>query len=176
MWYKCPNTHCLKSIVEKPCSRLEPSPLTSYYKFLKIVTDACCHSPMAHMTCRSGKGNAYGGMIFLDADGKTVDEDTVALGKLTVPQAEYRTLIDALYKASTICRGEIDVWMDSELAVRQLNGDYAVRSENMKPLYLEVKSLEALFARVRYFHHRRSATLAKRADELAERDRKKHER
>jgi ribonuclease HI len=149
--------------------------LPSYHKFLKIVTDASCHIPIAHMTCRSGKGHAYGGIIFLDADGSTVEEDSVALGELTVPQAEYRSLIHALDKASTICCGEIDVWLDSELVVRQLNGDYAVSSENMKPLYHEVKNLELRFAHVRYFHHRRSAILAKRADELAERERKKHE-
>jgi len=149
--------------------------LTSHYKFLKIATDAYCPIPGAHVAGRSSTAKAYGGIIFLDADGKTVDEERPALGELTVPQAEYRTLICALDKASAICDGEIEVWMDSELVVKQLKGEYAVKSENMKPLYYDVRNLEARFARIRYFHHRRSEPLATRADQLARGERKKHE-
>ena len=102
-------------------------------------------------------------------------EERVALGELTINQAEYRTLIYALGKASAICEEKIDVWMDSELAVKQLNGEYRVKSENMKPLYDEVKKLEARFARVQYFHHSRTALLARRADQLARGEHKKHQ-
>jgi ribonuclease HI len=65
--------------------------------------------------------------------------------------------------------------MDSELVVKQLKGEYAVKSENMKPLHHEVRNLEARFARIVYFHHRRSEPLAKRADQLARGTHKKHE-
>ena len=65
--------------------------------------------------------------------------------------------------------------MDSELVVRQLNGDYGIKSDNMKPLYDQVKNLERRFLKgVRYFHHPRTTKLAKRADQLAELEYRKH--
>jgi ribonuclease HI len=109
--------------------------LTSTYKFLKIATDAYCPIPEAHVAGRSGTAKAFGAIIFFDDAGNTVDEKRLPLGALTVPQVEYRTLIHALEKASAMCDGEIEVWMDSELVVKQLNGEYAVKSENLKPLF-----------------------------------------
>ena len=82
------------------------------------------------MAGRSGTAKAFGAIIFLDDAGKRLP-----LGALTVSQVEYRTLIHALEKASAMCDGEIEVWMDSELVVKQLNGEYAVKSENLKPLF-----------------------------------------
>jgi ribonuclease HI len=137
------------------------------HEFLKIVTDAHCPIPDAHLAGHSGRAKAHGGIIFLDGSGNTVDKNRVALGELTVPQAEYKALIYALGKASAICEGKIDVWMDSELVVKQLNGEDRVKSPNMKPLHHEVKNLEGRFERVRYSHHLRTAPLAKKADQLA---------
>jgi ribonuclease HI len=145
------------------------------YKYLKIACDACCHIPNAHVANRAGKGKAAAGVVFLDDKAATVNEFGVYLGDLTVPQAEYKALTQALDTASGICRGDLDVWMDSELVVKQMKGDYGIKSENIKPLYDEVKRLENRFAKVRYFHHGRNAALAKRADQLAETEYKKHQ-
>jgi len=141
---------------------------------LKIVTDACVHIPGAHLPGRLSKGYAACGVIFVDED-QVISEHSKYLGEMTAPQAEYNALIFALDKAAEICRGEIEVWTDSELVVRQLNGDYGIKSENMKPLYHEVKNLEQRFLRgVRYFHHPRTCALAKRADQVAETEYRKH--
>ena len=145
------------------------------YKKLKIVCDACCHVPNAHITGRTGKGKAAGGILFIDDSGSANSEFGVYFGELTVPQAEYSALIRALDVASSVCRGEIEVWLDSEFVVRQLNGEYGIKSENMKPLYHEVKKLEDRFQSVKYFHHGSNTALAKRADQLAEREYKKHQ-
>src|SRR3989344_996648 len=145
------------------------------YKKLKIVCDACCHVPSAHIAGRAGKGKAAGGILFIDDNGNTNSEFGVFFGELTVPQAEYSALIKALDTASSICRGEIEVWLDSEFVVRQLNGEYGIKSENMKPLYHEVKKLEDRFQNVKYFHHGNNTALAKRADQLAEREYRKNQ-
>jgi len=145
------------------------------YKKLKVVCDACCHVPNAHLLSRGGKGKSAGGVIFIDENGAVVSEFGIYLGELTPPQAEYGTLIKAIDKASAICRDHIEVWSDSEFVVKQLNGDYGIKSENMKPLYDEVKKLEGRFRTVKYFHHGRSATLAKKADQLAEREYRKNQ-
>lgn len=142
---------------------------------IKIATDACVKIPDAHIPGRINKGHAACGVVFLDEFDQPISEASSFLGELTVPQAEYRGLIFALDKASGICRGEVEVWMDSEFVVRQLNGDYSIKSENMKPLYHEVKNLEQRFLKgVKYFHHPRTTKLAQRANDLAELEYKKH--
>lgn len=144
------------------------------HKKLKIACDACCHKPNAHLG-NVGKGKSAGGVVFLDEFDQSVSEFGIYLGEMTPPQAEYTTLIKALDKAAGICRGELEVWLDSEFVVKQLNGDYGIKSENMKPLYDEVKKLEGRFTGVSYYHHGRNTILAKKADTLAEREYKKHQ-
>jgi len=141
------------------------------YKKLKIVCDACCHKPNSHLG-NIGKGKSAGGILFI-SDNVDIERFGVYLGEMTPPQAEYSTMIKALDKAAGICRDEIEVWMDSELVIKQMNGDYGIKSENMKPLYDEVKKLEKRFSNVKYYHHKRDAKLAKEADKLAEIEYKK---
>lgn len=144
------------------------------YKKLKIVCDACCHKPNAHLGL-VGKGKSAGGVIFLDENDTMVSEFGVYLGDMTPPQAEYNTLIKALDKAASVCRGGVEVWLDSEFVVKQMNGDYGIKSDNMKPLFHDVKKLEDRFSSVKYFHHSRNSKLAKRADQLAEQEYRKHQ-
>lgn len=134
---------------------------------IKIVSDACCKIPNAHIRGRANKGYAACGYMFTNMDDQIIQEGGKYLGELTVPQAEYQGLIFALDKAAGICRSEVEVWMDSEFVVRQLNGDYGLKSDNMKPLFDKVRILERRFKSVKYFHHPRYTPLAKRADYLA---------
>lgn len=112
--------------------------------------------------------------MFIDENDTVLKEFGIYLGDMTPPQAEYNTIIAALDEAASICRGEIEVWTDSELIVKQMSGEYGIKSPNMKPLYDEAKKLHGRFSRVRYFHHSVPAMLAKRADQLAEIEFKKH--
>jgi len=141
------------------------------YQKLKIVCDATCHIAEAHLSGRAKKGKSACGILFLDEYGNIVEELSFYLGELTPPQAEYSGLIKALDEAAAFCRGKIEVWLDSEFVVRQLNGDYGIKSENMKPLYDQVKILEKRFlGGVFYFHHPRTATYAKQAHKLANKE------
>lgn len=144
------------------------------YKKMKIICDACCHKPDSHLG-NVGIGKSAGGIIFLDEFDNLISEFGIYLGDMTPPQAEYNTLIKALDKAGGFCRGEIEVWLDSEFIVKQLNGNYGIKSENMKPLFDEVKKLENRFDSVKYYHHSRNSVLAKKADSLAEREYRKHQ-
>lgn len=57
------------------------------------------------------------------------------LGHGTNNFAEYSALVAALeYAVFTRC-SELEVFADSELVVKQINGDYKVRNENIRPLY-----------------------------------------
>jgi hypothetical protein len=60
--------------------------------------------------------------------------------------------------------GKVEVQSDSELMVKQLNGEYAVKSAELRKLFDEVQSLRRRFATTSIAHIRRSEN--KRADEL----------
>jgi len=64
------------------------------------------------------------------------------LGPGTNNQAEYRALIAALkYCLENHSEDDITVYMDSQLVVRQITGEYTVRNEALQPLKEEALSL-----------------------------------
>lgn len=65
------------------------------------------------------------------------------MGEASNNTAEYEGLIQGLTKAVEIGIGSLTVRSDSELLVRQLNGQYRVRAPHLKPLFQKaVKLLE----------------------------------
>lgn len=137
---------------------------------IKIISDACCRLPSDPITGRmSGRGKSACGFAILDAvSNNIVVERSKYLGEMSVPQAEYEGLVFALDAASEFCRDQIEVWLDSELVVRQMTGEYCIRSPQVKPLFDQVKVLERRFLQpVRYFHHDRGSFWARHADRLA---------
>jgi ribonuclease HI len=73
------------------------------------------------------------------------------IGVATNNQAEYQALILGLHTALDHAK-ELKCLLDSELVVKQLNGEYRVKDEKLKPLFEKVKKLEEDFTRVT-FHH-----------------------
>jgi ribonuclease HI len=57
------------------------------------------------------------------------------------PAAEYTAIRLGLEGAAKYDPEEIECYMDSELAVRQLNGQYRVKNENLRPIFEEIKKL-----------------------------------
>jgi ribonuclease HI len=114
------------------------------------------------------RGKSACGFAIIDPADIVIEKRSKYLGELTVPQAEYEGLIFALDSAVEFCRGEVEVWMDNEVIVKQMNGDYCIRSQHIKSLFDEVKKLESRFLKpVRYFHHSRGSFWARYADKLA---------
>jgi ribonuclease HI len=68
-------------------------------------------------------------------NGKIVEEKSIFLGVVTNNQAEYWGLIFALERSLAINETSIKLFSDSELLVKQLQGFYQVKSENLKPLF-----------------------------------------
>ncbi len=77
-----------------------------------------------------------------------------AIGQKTNNEAEYLSLIESLEKLNQEEIKEAEIYMDSELVVRQVNGQYKVKNERLKPLYLRVKEL-CSGNRYRFTHVRR---------------------
>lgn len=114
---------------------------------------------------RGNPGPAGIGAVFYDDKGQLVAEISRYLGVATNNQAEYQAVIDALQKARTLGASELSFFMDSELAVKQLNREYKVKNKDLAPLFLSVYNLSLGFKKVSFTHIRRE--LNKEADKLA---------
>ena len=114
---------------------------------------------------RGNPGPAGAGAHLLDHAGNTVAELTEYLGETTNNQAEYRALLLALRKAKDLGATEIEVRADSELMVRQINGQYKVKNEALLPVYQEAKKCLLGFAKWTIKHIPREQN--KQADLLA---------
>ena len=93
-------------------------------------------------------------------------EEAGLLGETTNNQAEYTALVKALEHALELgTQFRIVVHSDSELMVKQLNGEYRVKNEDLRPLYQDASELRRQFAGgVRFVHVRREKN--QRADAL----------
>lgn len=80
--------------------------------------------------------------------------------------AEYEGLILALELASTVTKDEITCFLDSELVVKQLLGEYKVRNHNIMPLFLKVQKLQENFKKIKYAHVSRTDNFQIIVDEL----------
>lgn len=86
------------------------------------------------------------------------------LGRMTNNVAEYTGLVQALEHARELGARRLLVYSDSELMVKQLNGDYRVKNEGLRPLYEQAAALVASFPSVTIRHVRREQNT--RADAL----------
>lgn len=77
------------------------------------------------------------------------------LGNTTNNQAEYTAIILGLKKAKELGANTIELFMDSELACKQLKGEYKVKNPEIAKRFLEVKNLLTAFHSVRIQHVRR---------------------
>lgn len=74
------------------------------------------------------------------------------IGKTTNNQAEYRAVLAALEKAKSLGADEVDLFLDSELVVKQLKGEYKIKDKDLGPLFLAVWNLRQGFSRVTFSH------------------------
>jgi len=105
--------------------------------------------------------------IVLRQDGKILKRYSEYVGVRTNNQAEYEALISALEFASGVPSQEVVCHMDSELVVRQLNGEYRVRSSKLEILWLRVHKLKQRFKKISFIHVPRTDTYIQVVDRLA---------
>jgi ribonuclease HI len=98
---------------------------------------------------------AYGYVIETD-DGHVLAAHGEAIGHATNNVAEYSGLVAGLQKAAELGVRELEVVSDSELLVKQMQGEYRVKNEALKALWEEASDLERQFAKVRYTAVRRA--------------------
>jgi len=101
---------------------------------------------------RGNPGPAGAGAVIVNAQGHIVAKVGKFLGDETNNVAEYMGLIIGLKRAKAMGIKELDVLADSELMVKQLNGEYAVKAEHLKPLHDEAKALIKGFGEIELRH------------------------
>ncbi len=91
---------------------------------------------------RGNPGPAGIGVVILDARKKKVKEVFKYIGETTNNNAEYNALICGLEEVRGLGGDEVIVNLDSELIVKQINGEYRVKNSDIKPLF--GKAIDAL--------------------------------
>jgi len=91
-------------------------------------------------------------------------EEADRLGVKTNNVAEYTALLRALERAEQLGGARLEIFSDSELLVKQMNGDYRVKNEELKELHGQATKSVGGFDRVTLTHVRREQNA--RADEL----------
>ena len=93
---------------------------------------------------RGNPGPAASAFVVIE-NGKVIHKDASYLGERTNNEAEYEALLMALRwlnkNKESVAESRVRFFLDSELLVRQLNGNYKVKSKNLKPLFEKALAL-----------------------------------
>ncbi len=100
----------------------------------------------------------------IEIPGQVAIEEFGLLGSETNNVAEYTALVRVLERAHKEGLQQVHIHSDSELLVKQMNGEYRVKNADLKAMYDEAQGLLKHFHSVRIQHVRREQN--KRADEL----------
>jgi ribonuclease HI len=101
---------------------------------------------------RGNPGPAGAGAVILNPDGHVVAKIGKFLGDSTNNVAEYMGLILGLKRAKAMGIKELEVYSDSELLVKQLQGEYQVKADHLRPLHDEAKALLQGFSFIQVRH------------------------
>ncbi|GAC1390761.1 MAG: hypothetical protein NVSMB46_01160 [Candidatus Saccharimonadales bacterium] len=101
---------------------------------------------------RGNPGPSASGYVLLDQKGNVLKNGGIFLGVTTNNQAEYKALMYGLEDALKHGVKEVDVYMDSLLAINQVNGIFKIRNQELLPIYQAIKKLELQFDRVTFSH------------------------
>ena len=114
---------------------------------------------------RGNPGPSGAGVVLLDDKGEQILELSRYLDDGTNNEAEYRALVRGLEAAAEIGVRRIEIFLDSELVVKQLSGKYKVRNARLRSLFDQAVSILRQFDDYGIFHVGREQN--QQADRLA---------
>lgn len=122
---------------------------------------------------RGNPGQAAIGYIIEDpVRGEVLKEHKERIGVETNNVAEYKALIEGLKAAQAFQPNRLICHLDSELVVKQLNGEYKVKMQTMQQFFEEIQALVAEMPDVVFAHiprednYRADALVNKALDEM----------
>jgi len=104
---------------------------------------------------RGNPGPAAYGYVLEAGDGTVLAEHGERIGVATNNVAEYRALVEGLRKAADLQVDEVEVVSDSELLVNQMQGNYKVKNEALRELWLDANELADRLRKVTFTAVRR---------------------
>jgi len=105
---------------------------------------------------RGNPGPAAYGFVLEAEDGTVLAAEGHAIGVATNNVAEYSGLVAGLRKALELHIPDVEVVYDSELLVKQMRGEYRVKNEALRTLFVEASTLARNLQSVEYRHVRRA--------------------
>jgi probable phosphoglycerate mutase len=105
---------------------------------------------------RGNPGPAAYGFVLETEDGTVLAAEGQAIGVATNNVAEYSGLVAGLRKALELHVPEVEVVSDSELLVKQMRGEYRVKNEALRALFVEAGTLARGLQSVEYRHVKRA--------------------
>lgn len=106
---------------------------------------------------RGNPGKAAIGVVFYNEKGQEIKKFGEYLGDgLTNNEAEYQAVIFALKKFKALFGkkiaeiSEVEIRSDSELLVKQTNGEYKVENEKIRDFFMEIWNLKIDFKSVKF--------------------------
>jgi len=93
---------------------------------------------------RGNPGPSAAAYVLTDDDG-VVKRDAEAIGEATNNEAEYAALLRGLVEARELGYTVVEAVGDSQLVVKQVEGDWRCRAENLKPLRDEAVEVAETF-------------------------------
>jgi ribonuclease HI len=105
---------------------------------------------------RGNPGPAAYGFVLETEDGTVLAAEGEAIGVATNNVAEYSGLVAGLRKALELHVPDVEVVSDSELLVKQMRGEYRVKNEALRALFVEASTLARRLQSVEYRHVKRA--------------------
>ena len=99
---------------------------------------------------RGNPGPAAYAYVLEAEDGTVLDARGETIGVATNNVAEYRALVAGLERAVEAGVKELEVVSDSELVVRQMQGEYRVKNRALQGLFLQASELAREIGKVSY--------------------------
>ncbi len=108
---------------------------------LKIYTDGAA---------RGNPGEAAAAAVIYDQEDKLLEQHSRYLGKATNNVAEYQALILGLKRAQEMGAAQVEIFADSQLVVKQMQGQYRVKHPGLKPLFIQAQRLAGAFDKITF--------------------------
>ena len=105
---------------------------------------------------KGNPGPAGAGVVITDVKERVIKEYANFIGVRTNNEAEYEAVILGLQKIKALLgkkkikNTKIEFRMDSQLVVRQLNGQYKIEEERLFPLFIKIWNLKMDFGPVSF--------------------------
>jgi ribonuclease HI len=106
---------------------------------------------------RGNPGPAAGGVVFCNEKGEIFKRYSEYLGEnITNNEAEYSAVIFALKKFKALFGNklakstEIELRSDSELLIKQINGEYKILEPNIQQLFIKTWNLKLDFKKIKF--------------------------